>query len=640
MARIEQSQKIIDGAEQLLTHNFTTMRDIFDYVMNLAPNNKAMIYHRINNSVREYTYTEYARLVKSTANKLSVLLNALNKDDVVALKFKNSPTWCILFWGILMAGFKILLIDAKLPGEDTKHLLLSARAKAIVGDEEHEYEHIINLKRDDIHSTNEDRSFRPRWADEVIFCSSGTTGDVKLLVYNGINLVHQLNAAKIMPKENLDIIYPNTDANPLRLIALIPFHHIFAFVSIFLWYNFYGSTLVFTAFNDPITLVKDIRDFKVTHIYHVPLFYEVVAKNFMSQLNASQQEAVKIIMDFNLERISRKDAGFFVLRKQRNIQNAIFGTQIRYCISGGGFLSQNVSETINGFGYPLYNGYGMTELGVTSVELSPSVKERVKRSIGHPLHGVEYKIKRTGELWVKCPMMHTYEIIKGKYIKTKLDKDGFFPTGDIATVENNKYYLKGRLKDMIITKNGENVYPDEVESYFKRVKGVNNLSVFQSHNKIVLVIYGNASTLEQLNNVNKNLPLHKQVNTIVFSREALPLSSSMKVKRFEVKKLYEKGYYKTKPRTLSADILAGYDEHRRKIVVDKLTKIFQKVLYTKKAIPGDAHWLNDLGSDSMTYITLISEIEKAFNYKVPIEKYGKLTCLNEFAKELLDSNIK
>ena len=76
------------------------------------------------------------------------------------------------------------------------------------------------------------------------------------------------------------------------------------------------------------------------------------------------------------------------------------------------------------------------------------------------------------------------------------------------------------------------------------------------------------------------------------------------------------------------------------VVVKKLNKVFKEVLYLEKDVDGNAHWINDLHSDSMTYITLINEIEKEFTVKIPIEKYGQLTTLNEFAKQLLDSGCK
>lgn len=166
------------------------------------------------------------------------------------------------------------------------------------------------------------------------------------------------------------------------------------------------------------------------------------------------------------------------------VQNQLLGKKIRYCISGGGYLSLDTLNTINGIGYPLYNGFGMTEVGVTSVELSMNVEQRLKGSIGHPLHGVEYKLvnttaiePNTGELLIKSPITHYLEIIDGVKQKPVLE-DGYLHTGDIASVdETGHYYLKGRIKDVIINANGENVYPDEIEDYFKGIPGVNKVCV-------------------------------------------------------------------------------------------------------------------------------------------------------------------
>ena len=98
----------------------------------------------------------------------------------------------------------------------------------------------------------------------------------------------------------------------------------------------------------------------------------------------------------------------------------------------------------------------MTEIGITSVELSPVVETRLKGSIGIPLHGINYKIKpkgkdkKVGELFVASPITHIREIIGGVEKGVELDEEGYFATGDIAEVDaTNRYYLKGRIKDII-----------------------------------------------------------------------------------------------------------------------------------------------------------------------------------------------
>lgn len=644
MSKKKKIQAVANRASDLLNQNLTTFKEIYKVITSNPHHHLAFLHHENSGDIKTYRYSQYARLCESMARKLSVLLFERRvKNGVVGLKVNNSPFWCFLFWGLLMNGYRPLLIDAKLAKENTENLLKSAKAIAIVTDDQNVYDkNVITLSTNEVNDISEDLNFQPSWADEVIFCSSGTTGDIKLMVFDGYNMLNQLNASKKMPEENLNILYPQS-IRPLRIIGLIPFHHIFAFVAIFLWYSFYGSTIVFTDFQDPVTLIKEIRELKVTHVYHVPLFYEVFAKNFINRIDKRFVEKVDGLIKYNLGLIKLRDAGFGIHTVQRVIQRLTFGTQIRYLISGGGYLNEDAAKVVNGIGYPLYNGYGMTEVGVTSVELSNNLQDRMKRSIGRPLFNVSYKINKKNELLIKSPITHVKEIVNGKEKPTTFDRDGYYPTGDIAKVDSDgRYYLVGRAKETIIASNGENVYPEEIESYFKKIKGVINIAVFAVKNKIVLVVHADDLKIKkEIEQVNITLPFHKQANVIVLTKEPLPLSSSLKVKRFLVKENYLANQYK-KNTTLQkkVDVLAGYDVNARRNVIRKLNRVFKEVLFTEKDIDGNAHWINDLHSDSMTYITLINEIEKEFTVKIPIEKYGQLTTLNEFAKQLLDSGCK
>lgn len=644
MSKKKKIQAVANRASELLNKNLTTFKEIYKTIISNPHHNSAFVHHENSGEVKSYRYGQYARLCESTARKLSVLLaDRKIKNGVVGLKVNNSPFWCFLFWGLLMSGYRPLLIDAKLAKENTEILLKSAKAIAIITDDQNSYsDGVITLSTHEVNDISEDLNFQFNWADEVIFCSSGTTGDIKLMVFDGNNMLNQLNASKNMPEQNLDILYPQS-IRPLRIIGLIPFHHIFAFVAIFLWYSFYGATIVFTDFRDPVTLVKEIRELKVTHVYHVPLFFEVFSKNFMNKIDPRYKEKIDNLIKYNLGSIKLKDAGFGIHTIQRLIKRNSLGPQIRYLISGGGYLNEDAAKIVNGIGYPLYNGYGMTEVGVTSVELSPRVEDRMKRSIGKPLFHVSYRINHKNELLIKSPITHIKEIINGKEKTTNLDREGYFATGDIAKVDGDgRYYLVGRAKETIITSNGENVYPEEIESYFKKMKGVMNLAVFSVKNKIILVAQVDTLKIrKEIEKINATLPLHKQANRIVLTKDPLPLSSSLKVKRFLVKENYLAGEYKENESTQKKiDVLAGYDANARRNVIRKLNKVYKEVLFLEKDIDGNAHWINDLHSDSMTYITLINEIEKEFTVKIPLEKYGQLTTLNEFAKQLLDSGCK
>ena len=356
------------------------------------------------------------------------------------------------------------------------------------------------------------------------------------------------------------------------------------------------------------------------------------------------------MIKYNLKEIDAKEAGFASNPIVNNkVKANILGKNVKYCISGGGYLSNETLRTINGLGYPLYNGYGMTEIGVTSVELSKDVKVRLCGRIGHPLHNVEYKINNENELLVKSPTIHIREIIAGVEKTTELE-DGFFHTGDIVAQEENEYLIKGRMKDVIINANGENIFPDELEIYFKGLPFVNQLSVLgvvskdkALHEDIVLVLeIDDKASEENLKELEKKireikLPHDVKIDSIYLAKNRLPIANNMKVKRFVIKKEIENGSSKfvlinakkVSPKTRK------FSEETLKNVLPIVRQLFSKVLVLPTfKIDDEDHWINDLGGDSMNYVEVVQEIDHAFEIEIAEEKYGQLTCVNDFVEEV------
>ena len=637
------------GATELLNTS-RQFSDIYRYIVNNNKKNVYAEYFGPKNKIKHYKYQKMDQNVKRFASYLKNKIKA-DENSRVILKVSNSPSWGEVFWAILMSGYVPLLIDAKLPRENAENLAKQSKAVAIISDDNHEYS-IKKVRVDNILQCDNDGVVDAKWANEVIFSSSGTTGDAKLMVFNGENFVHQICCALDMGKETTDIIY-SKKCGKVKILAMIPFHHIFGFVAVFLWYTFYGKILVFPKSNTPTDLLSICQKVGITHVYSVPLFWDSLAlsasRKFAMQ-SEDKQALLNKMIKFNLKEIDNKEAGFAASPLVNNkVKANILGKHVRYCISGGGYLSNETLRTINGLGYPLYNGYGMTEIGVTSVELSNDVKVRLCSRIGHPLHGVEYKINDNNELLVKSPTIHIREIIAGEEKTTKLD-NGYFHTGDIVSKEEDGYLIKGRMKDVIINANGENIFPDELEIYFKGLPFVNNLSVLgvvskdkALHEDIVLVLeVDDKATEEALKDLEKQvkdikLPHDTKIDQIYLAKNRLPMANNMKVKRFVIKKEIENGSSKfvlinakktsTKTRKFSEETL--------KTILPEVRQLFSKVLVLPTfKIDDEDHWINDLGGDSMNYVELVQELDRTFNIEIAEEKYGKLTCVNDFVEEI------
>ena len=643
------TQYVLSAADLL-----KTSRHFVNIYQQLMHQNKKNVYAEftgLNNRIKKYKYSKMDENVKKYALYLS---NKIKKEGTnrVVLKVANCPSWGEIFWALLMAGFVPVLVDAKLPRENVINLGNQAKAIAIISDDNHEYT-LNKIRLDNILQNAKEEMSNPSWADEVIFSSSGTTGDAKLMVFNGENFVNQICCSLKMTEESLDIMYPKK-VGQIKILAMIPFHHIFGFVAVFLWYTFYGTTLVFPKSNTPSDLLSICQKTGITHVYSVPLFWDSLAlsiKRKFAMQSEDKQKLLEKMMAYNLGEMSAEEAGFASKKIVADkIKGMILGKHVRYCISGGGYLSNETLRAINGLGYPLYNGYGMTEVGVTSVELSPDVKQRLNGYIGKPLNGVEYKVNEAdNELLIKSPTIHIREIIAGVEKETVLD-NGYFHTGDIVNKFETGYIMKGRMKDVIINANGENIFPDELEIYFKDLPNVTNLSVLGVVNKdkalhedIVLVLELDDKTseeaLKELEATIKaiKLPHDTKIDAIYLAKNRLPMANNMKVKRFAIKKEIENGSNKyvlinskkvsSKTRKLSEEALTK--------ILPPVRELFSKILVLPTfKIDDEDHWINDLGGDSMNYVELVQEVDRYFDIEVPEEQYGKLTCVNDFVEEI------
>ena len=643
------TQYVLSAADLL-----KTSRHFVNIYQQLMHQNKKNVYAEftgVNNRIKKYKYSKMDENVKKYALYLS---NKIKKEGTnrVVLKVANCPSWGEIFWALLMAGFVPVLVDAKLPRENVINLSNQAKAIAIISDDNHEYT-LNKVRLDNILQNAKEEMSNPSWADEVIFSSSGTTGDAKLMIFNGENFVNQICCSLKMTEESLDIMYPKK-VGQIKILAMIPFHHIFGFVAVFLWYTFYGTTLVFPKSNTPSDLLSICQKTGITHVYSVPLFWDSLAlsiKRKFAMQSEDKQKLLEKMMAYNLGEMSAEEAGFASKKIVADkIKGMILGKHVRYCISGGGYLSNETLRAINGLGYPLYNGYGMTEVGVTSVELSPDVKQRLNGYIGKPLNGVEYKVNEAdNELLIKSPTIHIREIIAGVEKETILD-NGYFHTGDIVNKFETGYIMKGRMKDVIINANGENIFPDELEIYFKDLPNVTNLSVLGVVNKdkalhedIVLVLELDDKTsedaLKELETTIKGikLPHDTKIDAIYLAKNRLPMANNMKVKRFAIKKEIENGSNKyvlinskkvsSKTRKLSQEAITK--------ILPPVRELFSKILVLPTfKIDDEDHWINDLGGDSMNYVELVQEVDRYFDIEVPEEQYGKLTCVNDFVEEI------
>ena len=635
-----------DEADRLMASN-KTFKDIFDILISTWSKRTFLIYED-NKKTQKVTYKQFESIAKKYAFALKNKLTC-SAGSFVALKMNNSPLWIYSFWGLVIAGFNPIMINPITPKDDVKRLLTESGAKAMLSDVDEKYDvECVNAN-----SLELSEEYNPdKFAERIAFCTSGTTGKSRIYVYNGVNMSYQIYAAYCMPDTSDTIMTQKPD---VRLITIVPFSHIFGFVAILFWFTFFGRTFIINKTINPDEISYLCKKYQVTHIFSVPLFWDRVSKSINQTLSKESEKKQKLIaktIAFNNKEISRTEAGFAGSKLvKKTLQKKILGDKVTYCIAGGSALSSDTLRMINGVGYDLYNGYGMTEIGVTSVELSPNVIQRNKGAVGKPLTNIEYKIENN-ELLVKAPQIHSETIINGKLEKASIDKDGYFHTGDIASIdENGNYYIRGKAKDVVIGSNGENIYPDEIENKFRDIDKIEDLAIFglpsDKGEVLTMALYishklskEEVKELEnQITEANEKLPVAMQVQQFYLSTLPLPTNPSMKVMRYQLI-----DDIKNRPETFiklsNGDLVSfeGYDEKDIEDISNHVIDIVSDILSVKKEeIAPSSHIILDLGGDSFTYMSIIASVEAEFNIKIATDMIGRLNTVNEFTLYILQN---
>ena len=588
------------------------------------------------------TYSEFYTLCESFAGALKERFKG-KEGSTVAIRMDNSVMWCVAFFGTLMAGFKAFLVNTRLDEESIATAVERTDALCVICDKDNGMKNYIPAK-----SLKSNGIKNPCWENEIILMTSGTTGDAKLVVYSGHAIAAQVLTTYGIIKESKSIT--QNKKLDIKLLALLPFYHIFGLSAVFLWFTFFGRTLVFPTALDSDAIRFACKRGGVTHFFAIPAVWVLATRGLLAEARKQGKEdklrkGVKI--SNKLQSICPK-LGLFVARKIlfKDVREQIFGSTVSFCISGGGFLSDEAVEILNGIGYSMHVGYGMTETGITAVELSEKPSVRNLNTVGKPLVDVEYMINSDGVLCVKGDVLHSAIITKDG--RKERNPEEFFVTEDNCEVDpTGRWCLKGRQDDIIIGENGENISPDmiglkltpppnrgfcvmglEVEGDIRPVAVLNLAKGATDYEKSFAanVLYKQIDTL----------PLTLRPQGVYITTDEIPQNLG-KVKRSILKKMITSGEVKIEltKRTSKEELTEMFDEGLKE-TLERVKAIFAEVLNCdKEKVESGSNFIYDLGGSSMAYYNLFSVISKEFGIELKIDSQNPLFTPAEFANAVL-----
>ena len=481
-------------------------------------------------------------------------------------------------------------------------------------------------------------------ADEIAICSTATSLNYKVCIYNGHDLTCQILNAKSIIKAN-NMVKAHYEAR-LKVLAFLPMYHIFGLIAAYFWFASFGRTFVFLKDYAPDCILNTIKRHKVTHIFAVPILWSTISKEIKKGIEAlddkKKDQANKwLARSIKIQNIFPKWGQHIARKIFKEIIDKTLGDSIKFLISGGGYISDEVLYLINGIGYPLFNGYGSTEIGITSVELRKKPKYRLLSTVGKPVDSINYKIE-DDVLFVKGSSTCSKIITKDK--EEVLDKNKWYKTFDIAKRDKKGYYyISGRLDDVYVSTTGEKYNPDLIEKKCLLTKPTNYCILsLDSNLTLIFQVKDNISTLEKISikdEIDKAVASLRDeafpISKIFYTTDALMNQNAIKVSRTILKKSIESGQVKLYPFSSFMDEEIKASQINEEII-DEVTNIFSEVLGKKaEDININQHFIFDLGGTSLDYISLIVKL-KSF-YDIEFNEDGlALATVAELAKYIMN----
>lgn len=437
-------------------------------------NEPAVVWRRGYRTIR-WSHGDLLRAARQFAGEFEK--RGIERGDRVLLWGENSGEWVAAFLGCLFRGAVCVPMDATADKEFARRVAKQAGARlAVVG-------RGLALEGDGapaaicLEEFLEGASARPAKivspvaaergdAVEIVF-TSGTTADPR-----GVVLTHGNLLANLQPIEKEIERYRRYERifHPLKILDLLPLSHVFGqLLGIFLP-QILGATSVFLDTLNPAEVVHTIRTERVSVLVTVPRLIESLRDHVERDLEAHGQ-GEKFERDFRAgegEHFLKRWWRFRAMRRK-------FGWKFWAIVSGGAALPAMAEQFWDRLGYAVIQGYGLTE--TTSLVSLNHPFRLGKGSIGKTLPGLEVKLSDEGEILVRGENIAS-GYWKEAGIASVLEEDGWFHTGDLGERDaGGNLYFKGRKKNVIVTPEGLNIYPQDLEAELRKEAGVRDCVV-------------------------------------------------------------------------------------------------------------------------------------------------------------------
>jgi long-chain acyl-CoA synthetase len=563
---------------------------LLDFFADCSSRDDAFLVHDDGYRTRQVTYRELAALARGLAHELRA--HGIGPDDKVVIWSENRIEWVAALWGTLLARAVLVPVDYRASADFVRRIAAIVRAKVVLAGQEVEPPddieapvwRLTDAARKPGAPDIDASGVGPETLAEIIF-TSGATADPK-----GVTITHRNVLANIVPIEREIRKYRRYERpfHPIRFLNLLPLSHMFgqsmaAFVPPMI-----AGTVVFSHGYSPVEVLRQIRTRRISVLVCVPKVLDVLREHV--QRVAPDTAAADPL------------AGRHWLWRWWHYRHVhrLFGWKFWCIVVGAAPLEPELESFWRKLGFLVVQGYGLTE---TAPIVTLNHPFRASRgTVGTPIGGVEVKIAPDGEILVRGE-----NVTKG-YFNAEREtaaafEDGWFHTGDIGELDAaGRLAIKGRKKEMIVTPQGLNVFPEDVERALAAQPGVREAGVVgirvegEERVHAVLVIEPDADVKRIVREANATLEDHQRIwSTSIWPEDALPRTEgTRKLKRRELQR-WASGEAGEAPRLApgrSVEDVVGRFASGREL--------------------SDATTLDELGLSSLDRVEMLMALEEAF----------------------------
>lgn len=566
----------INSREKLYNpQRLNNFKELINRSANLYKNDIAFKYKKSpkDTNIISVTYSEFKNDIDNLG---TALLNLGFANKRIIIISPNRYEWCVSYLAITTGNMVVVPLDKSLPENELIDSVIRSEADPVIFDKkymdtfkkiyesnksnlknyicidlEEDTEHVLSYKKLILHGKelikNGDRSHLDAKIDNkkmsIMLFTSGTTSLSKIVMLSHYNICSNVYALGCVAK----VTHKDT------FLSFLPLHHTYESTTTFLYGLSCGITI---AFCDGLRyIVNNLKEYKVTGFVCVPVLLETMYKRILQGIE--KQGKTKL---FN-----RMTAfSNFLLKFKIDIRRILFksvlnqlGGHLRVVVYGAASIDKNTVIGLKNIGINMLNGYGLTE---TSPVLSAeNDKYKKAGSVAFPMPGMEIMIdspdeKGVGEICAKgpCLMLGYY---KNEEATKEAIKDGWFHTGDLGYYDKDGYlFISGRKKNVIILKNGKNIFPEELETLIAKLPYVTENMVYaRDKNEDIIVavkiVYNESIMKEMFPNatkddyhdiiwkdikeINKTLPKYKYIKHLIVTDIPMIKTTTQKIKRHE-----------------------------------------------------------------------------------------------------------